>query len=167
MSEHDRLQKWAKRRSSGAGPAVQPSLQSSGPVLPPSPAGYAYAWNAQANAYVLVPLQPPLPVPPVPGVQAWPGYVPHPGHPQVPPTGYAPGPRAQTCALVKAGPDPYADMMANVPEMVPDQTGGADAMAGFIEGRPPQGSAESQRALAEAALGSTGSTVAPSTRPVR
>lgn len=166
MSEHDRLQRWAKRRSSGQGPATPTPPQAAAPVLPPPPPGYAYAWNQGAGAYVLVALTPPVPVPP--GAPPWPGYAPqHPGHLQVPPTGYAPGPRPQTCALVKPGPDPYADMMSRVPELAPDQTGGADAMDGFLEGKPPQGSPESQRAMAEAALGSTGSSVAPSTRPVR
>lgn len=41
------------------------------------------------------------------------------------------GPRIETCVLVKPGDkDPYRDLLGALPEVVPDQSGGFDAMAG-------------------------------------
>ena len=127
---------WAQRRTGrGQRPAEEPrqaQQQAAPAVLPLPPAGYA--WGFQNGGYILVPLSP----------QAAPvqsAFVPPPRQPsgvrpfvQQPITSqFAPGhatARVETCVLVKPGDkDPYADLLASLPDLVPDN-GGYDAMAG-------------------------------------
>lgn len=129
MSDKDRMARWANRRSEGGGssqpqpPAHAVPSQPPAPSLPPAPAGYAYAWRPDVNAYILVSIQPAAPA-----YQPQPGYSQH-YSPQQPPPRAAPSRRIETCQIVRPGADPYADMMANVPELVPD-LGLYDSMRG-------------------------------------
>jgi hypothetical protein len=126
---------WAARRS-GRGPrqAGEPRAvqqQAAAPTLPAPPAGYA--WGYHNGGYILVPLGQPA--------AAQPAFVPPPRQPAglrpfVPqpitsqfPAGHATA-RVETCVLVKpADKDPYAEMLAGLLDLVPDNNG-YDAMAG-------------------------------------
>ena len=126
---------WAARRSGrGQRQAEEPRAvqQASAPTLPAPPAGYA--WGFHNGGYILVPLG-------QPAQSAQPAFVPPPRQPSgmrpfVPqpitsqfPSGHATA-RVETCVLVKpADKDPYAEMLAGLPDLVPDN-GGYDAMAG-------------------------------------
>ena len=126
---------WANRRSGrGQRPPeeTRQSPQQAAPTLPTPPPGYA--WGFQAGQYILLPLG-------QPAAAAQPAFVPPPRQPTglrpfVPqpitsqfPTGHATA-RTETCVLVKpADKDPYADLLAGLPDLVPDN-GGYDAMAG-------------------------------------
>lgn len=140
---------WASRRSGQGKQAAPvapsaPAVASAAPGLAIPPPGFA--WAHMAGQFVLVPLaQPPAP-PPV-QIQAPPrqpaGIVPFVQQPLT--SSIPPGvgvKRTETCVLVKPGDqDTYADMLAGVPDLVPDN-GGYDAM----EGRPsPQTVAELQQ----------------------
>lgn len=127
---------WAARRSGRGQQQVAPPRQAqqrpAAPTLPAPPAGYA--WGFHNGGYILVPLDQPIP-------SAQPAFVPPPRQPtglrpfvqqpitsQFPP-GHATA-RVETCVLVKpADKDPYAEMLAGLPDLVPDN-GGYDAMAG-------------------------------------
>jgi hypothetical protein len=130
---------WARRKMSSGQPQPQPSR-----VAPPPPVGTpalaapppGYAWAFMQGTYVLIPLAAPPPppsqpafVPPVRQPSAVVPYVPQPITSPVLP-GHA-GPHAETCFLVKPGDrDTYAELLSQTPELVPDQSGGFDAMAG-------------------------------------
>lgn len=129
---------WAQRRSGrGQRPAEeprQPSQQQAAPTLPLPPSGYA--WGRHPNdGYILIPL-PTAAAPTTAPVLVSPPRQPSGLHPFVQqpitsqfPTGHA-TPRVETCALVKpADKDPYAELLAQIPDLVPDN-GGYDAMAG-------------------------------------
>lgn len=161
---------WAARRT-GRGP-TQPQPQAPRTVAPPPPEVLAppppgYAWAVQGNGYVLVPLvQPQAFVAP----PRQPAGV-RPFVPQAITSPFPPGAamrKVETCVLVKPGDrDPYADFMASVPDLVPDD-GQYDAMAGrpnpltvqeagaaaeFVESMPerPSDSADMRRAFPEGA----------------
>lgn len=138
MSSDDRLMKWARRRAlgGGGGESSPPPAQAAPPApsLPPAPAGHAWAWHPAVQAYVLVPVATPAQIPTP--QQAWSGAPP----PTMPVTGHAPAPRAETCMVVKPGPDTWADLLEKVPDLMPSSQ--YDAMSG-------QPSPESQKILAE------------------
>jgi len=127
---------WARRRVSSGNrqdpvpAASQPTI----PSLPPPPAGYA--WALHGSNYVLVQLQqvstpaaPPSIVAPIRQPSGVVPYVPQPITGPLTP-GQA-GPRIETCVLVKPGDkDPYRDLLCALPDIVPDQSAGFDAMAG-------------------------------------
>jgi hypothetical protein len=124
---------WAARRTGrGQRQAEEPRAvqqQAASPTLPAPPAGYA--WGYHNGGYILVPL----------GQAAQPAFVPptrqpsgmRPFVPQPITSQFAPGhatARVETCVLVKpADKDPYAELLAGLPDLVPDN-GGYDAMAG-------------------------------------
>ena len=128
---------WAQRRTGrGQRPAEeprQPQQQTAAPTLPAAPQGYA--WGLHNGGYILVPLGGQQSAPAqsafVPPPRQPSGLRPFVGQPvtsQFPP-GHATA-RVETCVLVKpADKDPYAELLANLPDLVPDN-GGYDAMAG-------------------------------------
>jgi hypothetical protein len=128
---------WAQRRTGrGQRPAEEPrqvQQQAAPAVLPIPPAGYA--WGFQNGNYILVPLTPqqaaPAPstfVPPPRQPSGVRPFVPQPITSQFAP-GHATA-RVETCVLVKpADKDPYAELLAGLPDLVPEG-GGYDAMAG-------------------------------------
>lgn len=129
MNERERMARWANRRADGGGSSKPVPVESAVPAakMPPAPDGYAYAWRPDVSAYILIPINP------APINQGH-SYQPQGGHshysPQQPPPRPAPSRRIETCQIVRPGADPYADMMANVPELVPDNGGGYDSMKG-------------------------------------
>jgi hypothetical protein len=132
---------WAQRR---AGRGGQPPGERAQPAtaapsrpaqqLPLPPPGYAWTID-QYGRYMAVPLAPPAPATTAPIYAPPPRqpaglrpFVPQPLTSQMPP-GHATA-RVETCVLVKPGDkDTYGDMLANLPDLVPDN-GGYDAMAG-------------------------------------
>lgn len=129
---------WAHRRASRGGqkaappPASAPARAQEGIAAPPGPppVGYAWALNPQYG-YILVPLQTQQEPPLVPPPRQPNGVRPFVQQPLT--SAFPPGhgtTRIETCVLVKPGDkDTYAEMMAGVPDLVPDN-GGYDAMAG-------------------------------------
>lgn len=133
---------WANRRA-GRGPQEQRQearpqparqAQAQSPTLPPPPAGMA--WSFMAGQYVLVQLPQSAPIPMVPArttivapvrqPSAVAPFVPTPIHGGQP--AGSPAAFAETCLLVKPGNrDTYAEFLAGVPELVPDQGYNAEA----------------------------------------
>jgi hypothetical protein len=135
---------WAQRKvSKGPPPAPQATSVSVAPVAgPPGAAPAGYAWTPHPSAgWVLVSLVGQAPVTSIPAPwppQTQPGgfSAPTPQPPLAPPDSgarilpFTGGPSPETCLLVKPGNvDPYADLLSNLPEMIPN-TSGYDAMRG-------------------------------------
>lgn len=127
------FQDWASRHTGRAGHKAAPPAPARAPgtvpsELAPPPPGWAYVPNAQYG-FVLVPLTAPATAPMAHGQRVQP---PHGGHPlSGPPAPEVRAPAFASCELVKSsGVDPYAELMAGVPDLVPPT--GYDAM----DGRP-------------------------------
>lgn len=124
---------WAHRRASRGTPNNQAAAApvQTAPVLPMPPPGYAYAAHPQYG-YILVPLQQMAPPPAYASPMQQPqGVIPYVPNAAAPHTAarVLPFARPKTCALVKEGDvDTYANMLANVPDLVPPS--GYDAMTG-------------------------------------
>lgn len=119
----EEIARWAGAGPSST-PARNPQPPAAVPSLPPPPPGMMWAQIGGVLACIPIQQQIPPPIQPM-GSQQWgqPAYV-RPSQPSIQPT-----PRARTCTLMKPdGKDPWADVLAGVPDLVPDQ--GFDAMAG-------------------------------------
>lgn len=130
---------WARRRASSGNQqqeraAPAPSARQAAPALAAPPPGFT--WALLGGQYVLIQAQQVTQSVPAPAIVApvrQPArVVPYAPQPLTGPLapGHA-GPRIETCVLVKPGDkDPYRDLLGALPEVVPDQSGGFDAMAG-------------------------------------
>ena len=122
------LARWASSRTGGQQQPPPPNYQRPAPQaqqLAPPPPGYMWAQIPGVGlACVPIPQQqlpPPVQPPQVVVPYAQPSYVRPPAYPQAP--------RVETCELMKPdGRDPYADLLASVPSLVPEY--GYDATKG-------------------------------------
>lgn len=127
---------WAQRRTSRGGQATAPAthVPTAAPAqtLPAPPPGYAWATHPQ-HGFIMVPMAQPSSAPAITPPIRQPAGV-RPFVPQALTSPFPPGrgtERVETCVLVKPGDkDTYADMLAGLTDLVPDMSGGYDAMAG-------------------------------------